>query len=91
MNRSVWKYDIAIEGSAHAIPIGARLVHVAAQDVAVPDFFSTWWEVDVDKPKALHTFVVVGTGHAIPDDYQYRGTALCANGRLVWHLYEGAA
>jgi len=39
--------------------------------------------VNVSEPRR---FSIFGTGHAIPDEYEYVGTAVCDG--YVWHLHE---
>lgn len=43
---------------------------------------------DDAKPETLRTFVIVGTGHQLPDAAVYVGTAPRTREGLVWHLYE---
>jgi hypothetical protein len=47
-----------------------------------------WAEHDDAKPEVPRTFVIVGTGHRIPDGAAYVGTAPRTREGLVWHLYE---
>jgi hypothetical protein len=86
-NRKVWKYTIPVTGVPHGIqvPIGARPVHVAAGNR--PDEVLMWVEVDADSPDVHRVFQVFGTGHPIPEGWEYVGTAPTPFA-LVWHLYE---
>lgn len=59
-------------------------VHVAASD----EHIEFWAEHDDDGPTIERTFFVVGTGHPIPPDSRYTGTAPRTRSGLVWHLYE---
>ena len=86
--RTVWKYDLAaLTIQSVAMPLNARIIHVAAQG-GVPDAVQMWAEVETDEPQFFRRFAVGGTGHLVPDDGRYVGTALAADGALVWHVYE---
>jgi hypothetical protein len=50
-----------------------------------------WYEFADQVNTVDRSFRVYGTGHAIPDDATYVGTALVSSGILVWHLYERSA
>ncbi|HET8661080.1 MAG TPA: hypothetical protein VFM55_19045 [Micromonosporaceae bacterium] len=88
MSAVVWKYEVEANGRDNAItmPKGARILHVEHQD-ARPSVVTFWAEVDPAAERELRTFVVVGTGHPVPDGARYVGTD-CVLPTLVWHLYE---
>lgn len=61
-----------------------------------PDYGLEFW-AETDLPEAAgslrgrtheRTFLMVGTGHPIPDSARYWGTAARTPQGLVWHLYE---
>jgi len=83
--KTVWKYDLLVRGETeiYDIPMGSRVIKVECRQ---PQLLSFWAEVDTEKNKEKREFVIVGTGHPIPENYEYVGTAL--DGWYVWHLYE---
>jgi hypothetical protein len=87
MNKVVYRYEVPVDDEEHSItlPSAARVLHVASRRFAVVEF---WTEV-TDPPSVFLTprrFRVFGTGHPVPEGWQYAGTSL--DGLLVWHLYE---
>jgi hypothetical protein len=85
-NKKVWKYTIPVGGDfGLRVPGGSHPVHVAASDR--PDQVLMWVEVDALVTPVTRVFQVFGTGHPIPGDYKYVGTAPTPFG-LVWHVYE---
>lgn len=92
--RTVWKYDIRVTDQVHIemVPAGASVLHVAAQGKVV-NRVSLWVMVpDTAAPKEPWAFHVYGTGHAMPDaGLAHLGTALAADGALVWHLFRAPA
>lgn len=87
--RAVWKYPLKLVDGPQEVgmPPGARVVHVAAQDLYTP---TLWAEVTDPAAFAAVTrqFVVHGTGHWIDHDGTYVGTCHTHNGAMVWHIYE---
>ena len=47
-----------------------------------------WCEVSSSSDYSYRKFRVFGTGHPVPDDAFYVGTASRTSSGLVWHLYE---
>lgn len=88
--KSIYKYDVPLEGATHMIPQGALLQHVAVQ--YQPDVVSFWATVDTETLiMEERRFEIVGTGHLIPENGVYVGTAevkVNNGGSLVWHLIE---
>lgn len=91
MNRQVWKFALPVNEltasftSILRIPVGARLVHVAAQRATA----AMWFEVDPDAEKEPRSFQLFGTGHGpIREGLNYIGTCIFADGDLVLHIYE---
>jgi hypothetical protein len=90
--RTVWKYTIpvhvlsAMSTTVLHIPIGARLLHVAAQHGGI----ALWYEIpNPDAPKIQRGFQIFGTGTGPIDDHlTYVGTTMHAQGELVLHVYE---
>lgn len=92
--RRIFKYTVRVgEEIPRHIPKDATILTVAAQFADVIDEVQIWVEVDDASPEVERTFVVIGTGHPIPETtnefrYDYLGTAIVGGGSLVWHLYE---
>lgn len=96
--KAVWKYDVPVDGAAHAVHVPGlphappMPLHVACQ--TAPDVVQVWFLVDPSHPVMVERKLqVFGTGQPIPDGAGWVGTALAAEGRLVWHLFyhEGGA
>lgn len=87
--KQVYKYVLPVDDQpdpyALDIPKGASPVHVECFD---PYEVMVWFEVDTLAEAEERTFIVVGTGQAIPDGATHVGTAAVLGGALVWHLYE---
>lgn len=79
------RWEVPVDDRPHTLPLTGQIVHVACRQV---DLVEVWSLDDGSGEPDPRTFQVVGTGHAFPDDWQYRGTALSPSGRLVWHLME---
>ena len=86
--KTVWKYDIPVGFDCdRQLPAGARIVSVGAQFPDAAEVVQFWAEVDSDRPTETRQFFAAGTGHPV-GEAEYVGTAICASGALVWHLYE---
>ena len=89
MSWTIWKFPLALEVEQTVeVPQNAKFLHVAYQD-GLP---TVWAEVDPDLPREPRTFVIVGTGHRVPETGgptgkppAYVGTVL--RGAFVWHIY----
>lgn len=81
--KTIHRYAVPVDDQAHDIELSGPIVHVGTKDVRQVDF---WALVDVDEPR-VRTFQVFGTGHPIPDEAAYLGTAV-ASIHFVWHLFE---
>lgn len=82
--RTIWKYEFEITSivQAYDIPRGYSIVHVEMQG----RHLCMWVDVNTDRPKDERSFMIIGTGHPVPDDAAYIGTA--QQGEFVWHLFE---
>lgn len=86
--RTIHKFPLSLEEPTTVIlPIGAKIVDFNAQGREL--FF--WALVNtnalyVDEVPVTSTFRVLGTGHPIPNGYEYRHT--CHVDGYVWHLFE---
>jgi hypothetical protein len=87
MTRRILRYEIPVDGRWHQVtrPRGP-IVHVAAR---TPHTVEMWALAGADDPPLTLTcsYRVFGTGEDLPDEAaRHIGTALAAEGRLVWHL-----
>jgi len=84
MPRKVFKYQFQADGEpvTHNIPMGAKFLFAGMQN----DCLFGWFEVDSEAKTDLRQFLIVGTGHGIPDDHDWRGSM--QDGSYVWHIYE---
>ncbi len=80
----VWKYPLALQVGDQPLelPEAAEVVHFNMQ-AGRP---TLWALVNPDNRRLPRTFLVVGTGHPVPENTAYRGT--CLDGAFVWHLFE---
>jgi hypothetical protein len=81
--RTVYKFWIqpANEAKLFELHKNWRPLHFAYQG---PDT-ALWIEVDTDEPKEFVKLQIFGTGHTIPADASWLGTAV--GSVFVWHLY----
>ncbi len=85
--RSVRRYVIAIgeRATVRLTSPAGPLLRVASRDEGVIEF----WDEHIDDGDGFdRVFEVFGTGHPLPPDAQWRGTASRTETGLVWHLYE---
>jgi hypothetical protein len=84
-DRAVLKWDVPVDDTTHRIG-GGQIVHVGCQyasDVV------TVWTVEPRRGATTRRRVqVFNTGHPLPYFAEHVGTAMAANGALVWHLFE---
>ena len=80
--KRVLKWSVPVDDKPHQIGSG-KVVMVACQ--YGPESAQVWTEesgVGYDRQAQVY-----GTGHHIPGDWSHLGSAVAADGRLVWHLY----
>jgi hypothetical protein len=82
--RIIGRFEVPVDDRWHTFTLSNSPLYVAARR---PDVVEFWAVVD-GAPKVERSFRVFGTGQPIPDDPDYWGTALAADGQLVWHLLE---
>ena len=90
MSTEVWKYPLPIaDWCEHSVPVGAKVLHIAAQD----DVPCVWMEVEPETPHSeTKRFRTYGTGHRMDNVAQtYLGTYLLVNDAMVFHVYEQKA
>lgn len=93
MTRRMYRYEVPVDGRAHACDLAAGVEPVAvavAVNAGLPGGPSLefWIEHDDTKPDVRRWYQVFGTGHPIPDTAAWAGTAGRDRHGLVWHLYE---
>ena len=97
--KSVLKYQIPVKYQVVNVPMeaGDRIVHVGEQRGQVmmwverkqPEGGAIRPGTDVEvSAQPVRRFIVVGTGQPVYDHWFHCGTAICAGGGLVWHVYE---
>ena len=85
MSRSVYRYRVGLDGPE---TIGLTSGPVAFGALARSAGIEFWAEHDDTRPELPRTFVIVGTGHPVPEGALYVGTAPRTPEGLVWHLFE---
>ncbi len=67
------------------LPICSRILTAQVQ---FPGDICLWYECDPEAEKECRHFVIVGTGHKIPDTHRLNYIATVQQGAFVWHIYE---
>lgn len=84
--KTIWKYVLQPECSLE-IPRGAELLSVHEQGESI----CLWVLVDPSLEKEVRKFIVLGTGHDVPDvSLKFVGTAHLNASALVFHVFEKA-
>jgi hypothetical protein len=82
--KSVYRYTVPLDDQWHT-------VHLDHSPLGAVEFDGgralSFWAEDNGGPKLARRFRGFGTGHPVPDDARYWGTAPRKHG-LVFHLYE---
>ena len=84
--RTIWKFALEVTGVPQVfdVPRGAKVVRVAEQNGKV----AMWVDVDTKRPVDERTYQIFGTGHTVPEDAIYMGSADMKP--FVWHVFEAA-
>lgn len=81
--RRVFRYEVPVDDKWHKISLTSAPVHVAG-DVNMVEF----WAESLDNILATDKyFIVVGTGHPVPQGGRYVGTCPRLPNGIVWHLF----
>lgn len=80
---NVFRYEVPVDDTWHDITLTGPILHVASRNYLKVVYF--WALAGVGSPYTAR-LRVYGTGHPIPLDAVYRGTAIAEP--LVWHLFE---
>ncbi len=84
---SILRYEVPVDDQWHAVKLGGPIVHVAARLSHVVEI---WAEDHKDSTlRRERLFRVYGTGQPCVEGVHV-GTAITANGALVWHLREAS-
>jgi hypothetical protein len=80
----MYRYEVPVDDRPHEVTSVGIAVHVEATAHTVE-----FWALHVDgATPATRTFQVFGTGHALPPNARWHGTAPRTPEGLVWHLFE---
>jgi len=87
MTTRIYRYEVPVDDRWHIITSGEPL-HVACRQLDMVEFWAYRPDEDSLNPTPTETrhFRVFGTGHPMPDELTYVGSAMAAGGALVWHL-----
>ena len=81
--KRIYKYKLPLTDQIRIdLPLLTAFRHLEMQG----DSLCMWAEVDPESPPKERTFYIVGTGHVVPSESTFLGTALCPP--FVWHLYQ---
>ena len=88
MSKTIHRYEIPVDDAWYTLRLTGRIVHVASRSPGVVEIWAHAGGLSTDR-----TFRAFGTGEPLPDEDAYTravhvGTALVADRRLVWHLFE---
>lgn len=84
---TIWKFSIPQTDTFRLdLPSGARFLDVQVQHGAP----QAWFLLDPDAEKEARRFVLVGTGHPVPEQEKLKhlGTFQLFTGELIVHLFE---
>lgn len=83
----IYRYQVPVDDEWHVHELWGHPLFVACREPTVVEF---WARSGSGNPSfaALRSFLIVGTGHRIPENTRYWGTAIAPGGHLVWHLLE---
>jgi len=86
MPDAIWKFPLELaDDQMFDMPEGAQVLYCAVDPKI--DQLCLWVRVTPENKKELRRFVIVGTGHPIPDHVvQYYGSAIA--GPFVWHVWS---
>jgi len=86
VTKTILRFEVPIDDKWHKKQCPNREIKsVGNRDTGTVEF---WVECVSSKEFVSREFQIFGTGHPIPLDAVYVGTAPRTNLGLVWHLYE---
>lgn len=89
--KRIYRYHLGIDDRPDArLPIGARVLSVAAARAEGSRYLELWALVDPDADSEDRYFRIFGTGHPVDEDFlgRFIGTVSMAGGALIWHVFE---
>jgi len=88
MTLRIFRYEVPVDDQWHEHELLGDPIAVACRDATRVEF----WAIHDDEtplPPRRRSFMVVGTGHPLPQEWlHHHGTAVVPGGLLVWHLLE---
>lgn len=84
MSDAIFRYEVPVDDRWHRIELSGALYSVGCRTIDVVEF----WALSSGGPAISRDFRVYGTGHPLPAEFEYVGTAVAPGGALVWHLVE---
>lgn len=92
MTRRILRHRVYVNDTPQTREIHSDPMHVEAARLGVgpdaPHVVDFWAEGSIEEAGQPRTFLVVGTGHPLPDGARWWGTAARTEEGLVWHLVE---
>jgi hypothetical protein len=85
VTKTVRKFPLPIEDYVELdMPVGAKIIKVGEQFGKL----CIWALVDPSARTEQRHLRIAGTGHPVEPEAVFIGTAICAHGALVWHVFE---
>lgn len=85
MPNAIHRYEVPVDDRWHELRLSGAVLHVACRRFDVVEL----WALHSNGPELRRAFRAVGTGQPLPDEpTRHVGSALAAEGRLVWHVME---
>lgn len=87
--RTIHRYRLSHrERQSVPLPEGAEILSVQRRE-GTDDQFDLWALVDDSKPLFGRVILIIGTGHAMPDDpVVHISTVQVSGGKFVFHVFE---
>lgn len=98
--KTIWKYNFEMSNRKIGA-LGSMVSWKEIYEIMIPkngdvlairtqhDKPAMWVQVDPEEPKEIRKFIIVGTGHSIPDGTKsYLGMFFLNSGNYVGHIYE---
>lgn len=86
--RTVWKYTLEWTDAPQPLMIPYESGVLLSPHIAVQNNrLCLWPEVNTEREPQEYVFHVRGTGHEVPPDVDYLGSALMDDGAYVWHVF----
>jgi hypothetical protein len=80
----IYKFPLKVVGGVQILLLPQSSTILATDDQ--DNIPTLWCAVDPNLPMQPRYFLLIGTGHTIPENAQYLGT--CVGTDFVWHVYE---